>query len=139
MARLSGGERRRLALLHMLVAAPNVLLLDEPTNDLDIDTLQRLEDHLDGFRGTLVVASHDRFVLDRLTDELVAVEDGHLVRHLDWASYREAHAERRAAPSPVPGRPPAAPRRTAADRSSVARSRRSSRRWTSSANSATPC
>ena len=104
VARLSGGERRRLALLHMLVAAPNVLLLDEPTNDLDIDTLQRLEDHLDGFRGTLVVASHDRFVLDRLTDELVAVEDGHLVRYLDWPSYREAHAERRAAPAPRPGR-----------------------------------
>ena len=104
VARLSGGERRRLALLHMLVAAPNVLLLDEPTNDLDIDTLQRLEDHLDGFRGTLVVASHDRFVLDRLTDELVAVEDGRLVRHLDWDSYREAHARRRAAPPPRPGR-----------------------------------
>jgi ATP-binding cassette subfamily F protein uup len=104
VARLSGGERRRLALLHMLVAAPNVLLLDEPTNDLDIDTLQQLEDHLDGFRGTLVVASHDRFVLDRLTDGLVAVEDGRLVRHLDWASYREAHAERRAAPAPRPGR-----------------------------------
>ena len=104
VARLSGGERRRLALLHMLVAAPNVLLLDEPTNDLDIDTLQRLEDHLDGFRGTLVVASHDRFVLDRLTDELVAVEDGRLVRHLDWERYRQAHAQRRAAPSPRPGR-----------------------------------
>ena len=104
VARLSGGERRRLALLHMLVAAPNVLLLDEPTNDLDIDTLQRLEDHLDGFRGTLVVASHDRFVLDRLTDELVAVEDGRLVRYLDWATYREAHAERRAAPPPRSGR-----------------------------------
>ncbi|MBN2623528.1 MAG: ABC-F family ATP-binding cassette domain-containing protein [Acidimicrobiales bacterium] len=104
VARLSGGERRRLALLHMLVAAPNVLLLDEPTNDLDIDTLQRLEDHLDGFRGTLVVASHDRFVLDRLTDELVAVEDGRLVRYLDWPAYRDAHAERRAAPPPRPGR-----------------------------------
>ena len=103
VARLSGGERRRLALLHMLVAAPNVLLLDEPTNDLDIDTLQRLEDHLDGFRGTLVVASHDRFVLDRLTDELVAVEDGRLVRYLDWASYREAHAARRAAAPPRSG------------------------------------
>ncbi len=100
VTRLSGGERRRLALLHMLVAAPNVLVLDEPTNDLDIDTLQRLEDHLDGFRGTLVVASHDRFVIDRLTDELVAVEDGHLTRHLDWASYRQAHAGRRAAAAP---------------------------------------
>ncbi len=113
VARLSGGERRRLALLHMLVAAPNVLILDEPTNDLDIDTLQRLEDHLDGFRGTLVVASHDRFVIDRLTDELVAVEDGQLTRHLDWASYRQTHAPR-AARSP----------RTAAPASGQARDNR---------------
>ena len=101
VARLSGGERRRLALLHLLVEAPNVILLDEPTNDLDIDTLQRLEDHLDGFRGTLVVASHDRYVLDRLTDELVAIEDGRLHRHLDWDAYRAAHAGRRSAPSPT--------------------------------------
>jgi ATP-binding cassette subfamily F protein uup len=95
---LSGGERRRLALLHLLVAAPNVLVLDEPTNDLDLDTLSVLEDHLDGFRGTLVVASHDRFVLDRLTDGLLAVRpDGRVTRHLDWARYREeAEAERAA-------------------------------------------
>ena len=101
VTRLSGGERRRLALLHLLVEAPNVILLDEPTNDLDIDTLQRLEDHLDGFRGTLVVASHDRYVMDRLTDELVAIEDGRLHRYLDWDAYRATHAERRSAPSPT--------------------------------------
>ncbi len=106
--RLSGGERRRLALLHVLVAAPNVVVLDEPTNDLDLDTLAALEDHLDGFRGTLIVASHDRFVLDRLTDVLYAVEPGpagpdgqpgpgRLVRHLDWADYRESVKAREAA------------------------------------------
>jgi ABC transport system ATP-binding/permease protein len=86
---LSGGERRRVALLHLLVAAPNVLLLDEPTNDLDLDTLTVLEDHLDGFTGTLIVASHDRYVLDRLTDRTVAVEHGRLTEHLDWERYRE--------------------------------------------------
>jgi ABC transport system ATP-binding/permease protein len=85
---LSGGERRRVALLHLLVAAPNVLLLDEPTNDLDLDTLAVLEDHLDGFGGTLVVASHDRYTLDRLTDRTLAVADGRLTEHLDWESHR---------------------------------------------------
>ncbi|MCC5949774.1 MAG: ABC-F family ATP-binding cassette domain-containing protein [Nitriliruptoraceae bacterium] len=89
---LSGGERRRLKLLHLLVAAPNVLLLDEPTNDLDLDTLAVLEDHLDGFTGTIVVASHDRFLLDRLTDRTIAVEDGRLTEYLDVASYRDARA-----------------------------------------------
>jgi len=89
---LSGGERRRLALLHVLVTAPNVLILDEPTNDLDIDTLQALEDHLDGFRGTLIVATHDRYVLDRLTDRLLSLEHGRLVPYLDWEAYRDARA-----------------------------------------------
>ncbi len=96
VARLSGGERRRLALLHMLVAAPNVLVLDEPTNDLDLDTLNVLEDHLDGFGGTVIVASHDRYVLDRLTDGLYAVAPGgRVTRHLDWDRYRAAEQERR--------------------------------------------
>ncbi|MFP5308988.1 MAG: ABC-F family ATP-binding cassette domain-containing protein [Actinomycetes bacterium] len=97
-AKLSGGERRRLALLHLLVQAPNVLVLDEPTNDLDLDTLARLEDHLDGFSGTLLVASHDRFVLDRLTDHLLALApDGTVERHLDWNAYREVAERRRRA------------------------------------------
>ena len=86
---LSGGERRRVALLHLLLDAPNVILLDEPTNDLDLDTLAALEDYLDGFRGTIVVASHDRYLLDRLTDRTIAVEHGRLTEHLDWSSYRE--------------------------------------------------
>jgi ABC transport system ATP-binding/permease protein len=99
---LSGGERRRVALLHLLVAAPNVLLLDEPTNDLDLDTLTVLEDHLDGFTGTLVVASHDRYVLDRLTDRTIAVEHGQLTEHLDWERYREARlAARQRTTSPA--------------------------------------
>ncbi len=100
--RLSGGERRRLALLHVLIAAPNVLVLDEPTNDLDLDTLAALEDHLDGFKGTIIVASHDRFVLDRLTDQLFAIHDGIVTRHLDWESYRESVRAREAAQAPSP-------------------------------------
>jgi ABC transport system ATP-binding/permease protein len=101
--RLSGGERRRVALLHLLVAAPNVLLLDEPTNDLDLDTLAVLEDHLDGFAGTLVVASHDRFTLDRLTDRTLAVSGGRVTEHLDWAGHRAALADGgEQAPAPAP-------------------------------------
>ena len=86
---LSGGERRRLALLHLLVAAPNVIILDEPTNDLDLDTLRALEDHLDGFDGTVLVASHDRFLLDRITDRLYALHDGRIVEVTDWDAYRD--------------------------------------------------
>ena len=70
---LSGGERRRVQLLGVLVGAPNVLLLDEPTNDLDVDTLTELEDLLDGWAGSLVVVSHDRYFLERVTDHVVAL------------------------------------------------------------------
>ncbi|MCL2465321.1 MAG: ATP-binding cassette domain-containing protein, partial [Micrococcales bacterium] len=73
VAELSGGERRRLALLRLLVGEPNVLLLDEPTNDLDTDTLAALEDLLDGWPGTLVVVSHDRYLLERVADRQVAL------------------------------------------------------------------
>lgn len=76
---ISGGERRRLQLLRLLMAQPNVLLLDEPTNDLDTDTLAAIEDILDTFPGTLVVVSHDRYLLERVTDhQLALLGDGHL-------------------------------------------------------------
>ncbi|GIG70961.1 ABC-F family ATP-binding cassette domain-containing protein [Phytomonospora endophytica] len=70
---LSGGQRRRLQLLRLLAEQPNALLLDEPTNDLDIDTLQALEDLLDSWTGILIVASHDRYLLERVTDKTVAL------------------------------------------------------------------
>jgi ATP-binding cassette subfamily F protein uup len=73
VANLSGGERRRLQLLRLLMAAPNVLLLDEPTNDLDIETLTQLEDLLDGWPGSLLVVSHDRYFLERTTDQVFAL------------------------------------------------------------------
>jgi ABC transport system ATP-binding/permease protein len=73
IADLSGGERRRLQLLRLLMAEPNVLLLDEPTNDLDIETLTVLEDFLDGWPGTLVAVSHDRYFLERVCDEVWAL------------------------------------------------------------------
>jgi len=76
---LSGGERRRVQLLRLLMDEPNVLLLDEPTNDLDIETLTELEDLLDGWPGTLVVASHDRYFLERVTEHVMALlGDGRL-------------------------------------------------------------
>ncbi|HUJ07649.1 MAG TPA: ABC-F family ATP-binding cassette domain-containing protein [Streptosporangiaceae bacterium] len=78
VADLSGGERRRLQLQMLLMAEPNVLLLDEPTNDLDIDTLTELEDLLDGFPGSIVVVSHDRYFLERVTDRVLALVGGAL-------------------------------------------------------------
>ena len=78
VAELSGGERRRLQLQMLLMAEPNVLLLDEPTNDLDIDTLTELEDLLDGFPGSIVVVSHDRYFLERVTDRVLALIDAGL-------------------------------------------------------------
>ena len=79
-AELSGGERRRLQLLRILIDEPNVLFLDEPTNDLDVDTLTELEDLLDGWPGSLVLVSHDRYFLERVTDHVVALlGDGSLL------------------------------------------------------------
>ncbi|QRP47006.1 ABC-F family ATP-binding cassette domain-containing protein [Amycolatopsis sp. FDAARGOS 1241] len=79
---LSGGERRRLQLCRLLMAEPNVLLLDEPTNDLDIDTLQQLEDLLDGWPGTMVVVSHDRYLVERVCDATYALFGDGRVTHL---------------------------------------------------------
>ena len=81
LVKLSGGEKRRLALCKMLIQAPNVLLLDEPTNDLDIQTLSVLEDFLDDFKGCVVVVSHDRYFLDRTIDRIFNFENGHLCRY----------------------------------------------------------
>ena len=78
VAELSGGERRRLQLQMLLMDEPNVLLLDEPSNDLDIDTLTELEDLLDGFGGSIVVVSHDRYFLERVTEHVLALIDGKL-------------------------------------------------------------
>ncbi len=76
---LSGGERRRLQLTRLLMGAPNVLVLDEPTNDFDVETLSALEDLLDGFAGTILIVSHDRYFLERVCDDFVALlGDGHV-------------------------------------------------------------
>lgn len=80
--RLSGGEKRRLYLLKILMSAPNVLLLDEPTNDLDIMTLQILEDYLDHFNGIILTVSHDRYFLDRICDELFIFKDQKITYHI---------------------------------------------------------
>jgi ATP-binding cassette subfamily F protein uup len=79
---LSGGERRRLQLMRLLMDEPNVLLLDEPTNDLDIDTLTGLEDLLDGWPGTLIVVSHDRYFVERVCDDVYALMGDGAIRHL---------------------------------------------------------
>jgi len=112
---LSGGERRRLQLLRLLLSEPNVLLLDEPTNDLDIDTLTVLEDFLDGWPGTLVVVSHDRYFLERVCDSVWALlGDGQvsmLPRGVEEYLERRADALADSSPS-APG--PAAVRTSAA-------------------------
>ena len=82
IGRLSGGERRRLYLLSVLMAAPNVLVLDEPTNDLDVTTLSILEDYLQDFPGPVLAVSHDRFFLDKLAQQIFEVHgDGQILRH----------------------------------------------------------
>ena len=88
---LSGGERRRLYLLRILMGSPNVLLLDEPTNDLDIPTLIALEEYLDDFAGALIVVSHDRYFLDRTIDNVFRFEPGGEVREYagDYSAYLE--------------------------------------------------
>ncbi len=89
--KLSGGERRRLYLLKLLMSAPNVLLLDEPTNDLDIPTLEVLEDFLDSFGGVIITVCHDRYFLDRVVDKLfVFTGDGHIeIVHGSYSDYKD--------------------------------------------------
>ena len=96
---LSGGQRRRLQLMLTLLAEPNVLVLDEPTNDVDIDMLSATEDLLDSWPGTLIVVSHDRYLLERVTDQQYAIINGHL-RHLPGGvdEYLRITAAREAAP-----------------------------------------
>jgi ABC transport system ATP-binding/permease protein len=104
---LSGGERRRLQLLRLLMAEPNVLLLDEPTNDLDIDTLTALEDLLDSFAGTVLVVSHDRYFVDRVCDTVVALlGDGSLAALPGGVD--QYLARRAAGEAQLPGAAPAA-------------------------------
>ena len=96
---VSGGERRRLQLLRLLMTEPNVLLLDEPTNDLDTDTLAAVEDILDSFPGTLVVVSHDRYLLERVTDHQVALLGDGSVRDLPGGVEQYLQLRREAAGS----------------------------------------
>jgi ATPase subunit of ABC transporter with duplicated ATPase domains len=111
VSELSGGERRRLQFLRLLMAEPNVLILDEPTNDLDIETLTSMEDVLDGWAGTLLVVSHDRYLLERMCDRQVAllgdgaVRDlpGGVEQYLDLRSAARASSAANAASGPSAG------------------------------------
>ena len=97
IGRLSGGERRRLYLLSVLMSAPNVLLLDEPTNDLDVTTLSILEDYLQGFPGPILVVSHDRFLLDKLAESIFEVRDGQVLRYTgNWSDWQAKRREEEA-------------------------------------------
>lgn len=95
VSKLSGGEKRRLYLLSVLMSAPNVLILDEPTNDLDIPTLSVLEDYLDTFNGAVIAVSHDRYFLDRFAGKIFAFMGGGEVRQFigDYSRYEQARAE----------------------------------------------
>ncbi len=125
---LSGGERRRLQLLRLLMDEPNVLLLDEPTNDLDIDTLTALEDLLDGWPGSLIVVSHDRYFLERTTDRIAALLGDRSIRMLpggvDQYLQRRAESVAAAEAAQQRGRQAAAERATGAPGSGQAASDR---------------
>jgi ABC transport system ATP-binding/permease protein len=123
---LSGGERRRLQLMRLLMDEPNVLLLDEPTNDLDIDTLTALEDLLDGWPGTLVVVSHDRWFVERVCDDVYGLMGDGKLRHLpggieEYVTLRGATTAREQAPTAAPARPTASGAAVRAARKEVAR------------------
>jgi len=96
ISRLSGGERRRLYLLKILMTAPNVLILDEPTNDLDIETLTILEEYLEGFQGAVIIVSHDRYFLDKTATRIFSFENGGIKGYMggytDWTIQQEGAA-----------------------------------------------
>ena len=106
VSELSGGQRRRLQLMLTVLAEPNVLLLDEPTNDVDTEMLTAMEDLLDSWPGTLIVVSHDRYLLERVTDQQYAILDGRL-RHLPGGI--DEYLRLVAHPTGAPARPSAAP------------------------------
>ncbi|MGH3916854.1 MAG: ABC-F family ATP-binding cassette domain-containing protein [Pseudonocardiaceae bacterium] len=106
VADLSGGERRRLQLTRLLMAEPNVLLLDEPTNDLDIDTLAQLEDLLDGWPGSLVVVSHDRYLVERVCDTVVGLLGDGRITQLPGGIEEYLHRRDRESAVAVPTLPP---------------------------------
>jgi ABC transport system ATP-binding/permease protein len=125
---LSGGERRRVQMLRLLMDEPNVLLLDEPTNDLDIETLTEFEDLLDGWPGTLVVVSHDRYFLERVTEHVVALLGDARLAFLpggvdEYLSRVRAIRDAPAAQGPATARSPAGGPEIAAPRSSAAEER----------------
>ena len=103
--KLSGGEKRRLYLLHILMGAPNILILDEPTNDLDIQTLTILEDYLDTFQGIVIVVSHDRYFLDRTVHRIFAFEEDGKIRQYEggYSDYLEASRLRQAKEQEIAG------------------------------------
>ena len=133
LGELSGGERRRLQFLRIMLHEPNVLLLDEPTNDLDIDTLTVVEDYLDNWPGTLVVVSHDRYFLERTTDVTYALYGDGAVRMLprgvdEYLEHRRAREARSAAapassgtPTPRPAQDGPSPAETRRARKDLAR------------------
>jgi ATP-binding cassette subfamily F protein uup len=108
VSKLSGGEKKRLHLMSILMKNPNFLILDEPTNDLDIDTLNVLEEFLTNFPGILMMVSHDRYLLDKLTDQLFIMEgEGQvLIYNGNYSSYRieleESKQQNKKATAPAP-------------------------------------
>ena len=108
--KLSGGEKRRLYLLQVLMGAPNILLLDEPTNDLDIMTLSVLEDYLDGFPGAVIVVSHDRYFLDRVVERILAFEPNGLIHQ--YEGNFQAYQEQAGQSASLPAVPDAGMRQT---------------------------
>ncbi|HZH34705.1 MAG TPA: ABC-F family ATP-binding cassette domain-containing protein, partial [Pyrinomonadaceae bacterium] len=116
VGKLSGGERRRLYLLRVLMTAPNVLLLDEPTNDLDIPTLMALEEYLDDFPGALIVVSHDRYFLDRTIQHVFRFEGNGRIREYpgDYSAYQEAREREEETEKNIETKPAAASTQTKA-------------------------